>query len=304
MGEKSARLDFKLRHPPWLKVRLPEGKGYLEVKGLIDRLGLNTVCQSASCPNVGDCWTRRTATFMILGDICTRSCGFCNIKTGRPGRVDEGEPLKVAMAVGQLGLRHAVITSVDRDDLPDGGAAIWRETILNVKDLNPRCAIEVLIPDLKGDKDNLSLIFSARPTILAHNVETVPRLHRLVRPQAKYARSLEVLRLAAEQGLRVKSGLMVGLGEELNEVLSVMADLRSTGCSILTIGQYLSPSRDHLPVIRYWTPEEFATLKEAGNSMGYAHVESAPLVRSSYHADEQAGRASMPGPMNLSGRDR
>lgn len=304
MTEKSARLDFKLRHPPWLKVRLPQGKGYLEVKGLIDRLGLNTVCQSASCPNVGDCWARRTATFMILGDICTRSCGFCNVKTGRPGRVDEGEPLKMAMAVGHLGLRHAVITSVDRDDLPDGGAAIWRETILNVRDLNPRCAIEVLIPDLKGDKDNLSLIFSARPTILAHNIETVPRLHRLVRPQARYARSLEVLRLAAEQGLTVKSGLMVGLGEELSEVLSVMADLRSTGCSILTIGQYLSPSRDHLPVIRYWTPEEFAALKEAGKSMGYAHVESAPLVRSSYHADEQACRASMPGPMNLSGRDR
>jgi len=275
--------------PQWLKVRAPGGPNYRELIGLVRRQRLHTVCESAKCPNIGECWERGTATFMILGDICTRSCGFCAVKTGRPTELDESEPERVAEAVCQMHIHHAVITSVNRDELKDGGADIFRRTILAIRERRPNVTIEVLIPDFRGDPDALAAVMSAAPDILNHNVETVPRLYRRVRPQAKYPRSLEVLRRAKE--LRpdslTKSGLMVGLGEEYDEVLQVMRDLVANDVDILTVGQYLQPTRMHLPVERFWTPEEFASLKEAGMEMGFRHVEAGPLVRSSYHAEEQ-----------------
>jgi lipoyl synthase len=275
------------RHYPWLKVKLPQGENYFELKQLVREKRLHTVCESASCPNIGECWNQKTATFMILGDVCTRSCGFCDVKTGRPLGLDRDEPIRVAEAVKMLGLRHAVITSVNRDELPDGGAAIWAETIRQVRAQNPGCTIEALIPDFEGLEESLLRVLEAQPDILAHNTETVPRLYRTVRPQAKYPRSLELLQRAKKQGVVTKSGLMVGLGEEWEELHQVMQDLCAVHCDILTIGQYLQPSRQHLPVLRIYTPAEFRQLRQEGLALGFRHVESGPLVRSSYHAAEQ-----------------
>ena len=275
------------RRPEWLKVRLPHGEAFREVKAIVENHHLHTVCESAHCPNMAECWGRRTATFMILGDICTRSCRFCAVKTGRPTEVDELEPFRVADAVRQLNLKHAVITSVNRDELKDGGAHIFAETIRQIRKKSPGCRIEVLIPDFQGDYDSLKLVIDARPDILNHNVETIPRLYKEVRPQAKYDRSLWVLEESHRQGLVTKSGLMVGLGETPDEVLSVMRDLRKINCDILTIGQYLQPTKAHLPVDRFVHPNEFQMYKEKGLQMGFRFVESGPLVRSSYHADEQ-----------------
>ena len=277
--------------PEWLKVRFPTGPNYGRLRDLMRSKDLHTVCEEARCPNIGDCWNRGTATFMILGDTCTRSCGFCAVKTGRPVTVDTGEPRRVALAIQQMELRHAVITSVNRDELADGGAAIFAETIRWTRTLSPDTTIEVLIPDFKGDPEALATVLAAKPDILNHNTETVPRLYREVRPQAVYERSLELLRRAKEiaPGVRTKSGVMLGLGETREELLPVFADLAAQGVDILTVGQYLRPTPTHLPVVRYWRPEEFAELKERAMEMGFAHVESGPLVRSSYHAEEQAG---------------
>jgi lipoyl synthase len=275
------------RHYPWLKVKLPHGENYFELKQLVRDKRLHTVCESASCPNIGECWNQRTATFMILGDICTRSCGFCDVKTGRPLGLDREEPQRVAEAVKVLGLTHAVITSVNRDELPDGGASVWAETIRQVKVQNPRCTVEALIPDFEGSEAALLTVLDAKPGILAHNTETVPRLYRAVRPQAKYPRSLEVLQRAKQHSFVTKSGIMVGLGEEWEELRQVMQDLHDVECDILTIGQYLQPSRWHLAVRRIYTPEEFRQLRQESLALGFRHVESGPLVRSSYHAGEQ-----------------
>ena len=282
-----------LRHPerpPWLKVRFPAGGNYERLRDLMREQELHTVCEEARCPNIGDCWSRGTATFMILGDTCTRSCGFCAVKTGRPGTIDTGEPRRVALAVQRMGLRHAVITSVNRDELADGGASIFAETIRWTRRVSPETTIEVLIPDFKGDRAALATVLEAQPEILNHNTETVPRLYRVVRPQARYEQSLEVLAAAREldPGTLTKSGLMVGLGETKDELLAVFQDLADSNVDILTVGQYLRPTPAHLPVERYWTPEEFAELKEAALALGFRHVESGPLVRSSYHAEEQA----------------
>jgi lipoyl synthase len=275
------------RYYPWLKVRMPHGENYFELKQLVRDKRLHTVCESASCPNIGECWNQKTATFMILGDVCTRSCGFCDVKTGRPPGLDREEPTRVAEAVKTLGLKHAVITSVNRDELPDGGAAIWAETIRQVQMLNSGCTVEALVPDFEGLEESLLTVLGAKPDILAHNTETVPRLYRTVRPQAKYPRSLALLQHAKRQGFVTKSGLMVGLGEEWEELRQVMQDLCAVHCDILTIGQYLQPSRRHLPVLRIYTPEEFQQLREEGLGFGFKHVEAGPLVRSSYHAGEQ-----------------
>ncbi len=275
------------RKPEWLKVRLPHGKTFRDVKAIVEKYHLHTVCESARCPNQAECWARRTATFMILGDICTRSCRFCAVKTGRPTEADRLEPFRVAEAVKQLGLRHAVITSVNRDDLDDGGASIFAETVRQIRKKNPGCRVEVLIPDFKGEPEALSVLLKARPDILNHNVETVPRLYREVRPQAKYERSLWVLEESKRRGMVTKSGLMVGLGETPDEILTVMRDLRAVACDILTIGQYLRPTQNHLPVHRFVPPDEFDRYRREGLKMGFRFVESGPLVRSSYHADEQ-----------------
>lgn len=276
--------------PPWLKARFPTGPEFRRLEKLMRDEGLHTVCEEAHCPNIGDCWSRGTATFMILGDTCTRSCGFCAVKTGRPGFLDRDEPRRVALAIQQMGLRHAVITSVNRDELELGGADIFAATIRWTRRLSPDTTIEVLIPDFKGNRDALALVMGTHPEILNHNTETVPRLYHRVRPQAVYERSLEVLRRAKEMdpGTVTKSGVMVGLGETREELLDVFADMRRNDVQALTIGQYLRPSAQHLPIERYWRPEEFAELKARAVEMGFAHVESGPLVRSSYHAEEQA----------------
>lgn len=284
--------SMALKHPerpPWLKVRFPAGGEYERLRLLMREQDLHTVCEEARCPNIGDCWSRGTATFMILGDTCTRSCGFCAVKTGRPGTVDLGEPKRVALAIQTMGLRHAVITSVNRDELEDGGASIFAETIRWTRRLSPETTIEVLIPDFKGTWDALRIVTDAGPEILNHNTETVPRLYSVVRPQARYERSLELFRQAKrfDPETLAKSGLMVGLGETREELLPVFQDLRDAGVDILTLGQYLRPTPEHLEVVRYWTPDEFADLKQAALAMGFRHVESGPLVRSSYHAEEQ-----------------
>ena len=284
------------RHYPWLKVKLPQGENYFALKQLVRDKRLHTVCESASCPNIGECWNQRTATFMILGDICTRSCGFCDVKTGRPLGLDREEPQRVAEAVKVLGLTHAVITSVNRDELADGGASVWAETIRQVKAQNPRCTVEALIPDFEGSEKALLTVLDAKPGILAHNTETVPRLYRTVRPQAKYPRSLEVLQRAKQHRFVTKSGIMVGLGEEWEELWQVMQDLHDVECDILTIGQYLQPSRWHLAVRRIYTPEEFRQLRQEALALGFRHVESGPLVRSSYHAGEQKASAGLISP--------
>lgn len=277
-GQKSPR-------PEWLKVRAPGGETYANLKKMMRSKTLHTVCEEAHCPNIGECWGRGTATFLILGDICTRSCGFCAIKTGRPQPVDPEEPLKVALAVQQMGISHVVITSVNRDELPDQGSTIWAKTIVEVRRLNPKVSIEVLIPDFKGDLNCLQRVLDAKPNILNHNVETVPRLYRTVRPQAKYERSLRVLQYSKEQGFITKTGIMVGIGETFDEVVQVMKDLRQVDVDIFTIGQYLQPTPAHLPVDRFVTPEEFKQYKLIGIELGFRHVESGPLVRSSYHAE-------------------
>ncbi len=281
------------RRPEWLKVRLAGGKAYREVNDLVENLNLHTVCRSARCPNVGDCWSRRTATFMILGDVCTRNCRFCAVKTGHPNHVDPREPEKVARAVKALNLRHVVITSVTRDDLPDGGATVFVETINQIRSVHPGCSIEVLIPDFKGDRAALGAVFEARPDILNHNLEVVPRLYPLARAQAVFERSLEMLRQAKQHGLISKTGIMVGLGESREEVTELLKLLADIELDVLTIGQYLQPSRNHLPVVRYYEPEEFQELKKLGELFGIKHVESGPLVRSSYHADEQIERLAI-----------
>lgn len=279
---------IKRKFPEWLKVRAPGGENYHSLLRLVREQRLHTVCESASCPNIGECWSHRSLTIMILGNVCTRSCGFCDVLTGRPGTVDEDEPRRVAETLSQLGLRHTVITSVDRDELKDLGAGIWARTIQEVKRACPEMTLEVLIPDFKGRAAELDLVFATRPDILAHNLETVPRLNRRVRPQAGYLRSLGVIERARAQGLLTKSGLMLGLGERDDEIQEVMRDLFAAGCEVLTLGQYLRPSQKHLPVDRFVPPETFASLRAYGMSLGFKHVESGPLVRSSYHADQQA----------------
>jgi len=278
------------RRPPWLKVRAPSGPNYQDLKTLVSDLRLHTVCESARCPNIGDCWERRTATFMILGDVCTRSCGFCAVKTGRPEGLDLDEPERVAAAVARLQLRHAVITSVNRDELPDGGAHIFAGVIRAIRARCPKTTIETLIPDFQGNWEALATVLEAGPDILNHNLETIARLYRVVRPQAKYARSLELLAWAKALSPAVvtKSGMMLGVGETRDETREAMADLREANCDVLTLGQYLRPSLQHIPIRRYVPPAEFDALRREGLAMGFRHVESGPLVRSSYHADAQA----------------
>ena len=276
-----------VRKPEWLKARVPGGESYSRLKNMIDERKLHTVCEEARCPNMGECWNAGTATFMILGDTCTRSCGFCNVKTGKMHLVDEDEPRRVGEAVGLMNLRHAVITSVNRDELFDGGAHVFANTIQEIRKRLPLCKVEVLIPDFMGSEDALNIVLDAQPDVLNHNIETVPRLYRTVRPQAHYHRTLELLERAKMRGFTTKTGLMVGLGETADEVIDVMADLRAVNCDIFTIGQYLQPTKNHLPVERYVHPDEFAMYREKGMAMGFKHVQSSPLTRSSYHAEQQ-----------------
>jgi lipoic acid synthetase len=277
----------RTRLPPWLKVKLPGGAGYSELKSLVRDLALHTVCEEASCPNIGECWNARELTIMILGDTCTRSCGFCDVATGRPAPPDNDEPRRVADALSRLDLQHAVVTSVDRDELPDGGAAIWAETIRLTKAACPAMSLEVLVPDFRGRLEHADVVLDARPDVFAHNTETVPRLYRTVRPQARYDWTLAVLRHAASRGALTKTGVMLGLGETRDEVVEVMRDLADARVAILTLGQYLRPSKRHLPVARFVPPEEFAELAAIGQELGLRHVEAGPLVRSSYHAGSQ-----------------
>lgn len=285
-GEKEAKPRRK--HPDWLKVRFPGGPDYAELKRRVTQLQLNTVCQSASCPNIGECWNNKALTIMILGDICTRSCRFCDVATGRPLAVDEGEPKRVAEILAELELRHTVITSVDRDDLDDGGASIWAETLRACHETAPQMTIEVLTGDFKGELRDVDTVLDAQPDVFAHNLETVPRLSREVRVQARYDRSFDVLRRGRERGALTKSGIMLGLGEELEEVTDVIDQLAEFGLTILTLGQYLSPSKKHLPIARYVHPDEFDELERYARAKGITEVVSGPLVRSSYHAEGQA----------------
>jgi lipoyl synthase len=282
-------IDIHERRPEWLKARAPGGPNHHELKVLTNRLQLHTVCESARCPNLGECWDQRTATFMILGDVCTRRCGFCAVPKGMPLPLDYQEPERVASAVAHLGLKYAVVTSVNRDDRKDGGAEIFALTIQAIRRIKPDCLVEVLIPDFQGSREALETVIAARPDVLDHNMETVPRYYRQVRPGARYERSLNLLAAVHEidATITTKSGMMLGLGEDTSEVLAAMKDLRDHGCQILTLGQYLRPSLDHLPIDRYYSPDEFAELKKQGEAMGFSHVESGPLVRSSYHARDQ-----------------
>jgi len=275
--------------PDWLRIKLSNGKNFNEIKAILRENKLHTVCEEALCPNIGECFEQRTATFLILGDTCTRQCGFCAVKKGMPFGIDKQEPLRIAEAVRKIQLRYVVITSVTRDDLADGGASVYAQTIQCIREHVEDCMIEVLIPDFGGSSKSLEIVLNARPDVLNHNIETVPRLYPQVRPKADYKRSLKLLKNAKEtvNELTTKSGLMLGLGEEWDEIISVMQDIRNVGCDILTLGQYLSPKRDALPIQRYYTPEEFETLKLEGERMGFMHVESGPLVRSSYHAKAQ-----------------
>ena len=287
-------IELAQKRPEWLKVRAPGGKNYVELQTLMRDLELHTVCEEARCPNIGECWGHRTATFMILGDTCTRACGFCAVKTGRPGALDWGEPERVARAVQTMGLKHVVVTSVNRDDQPDGGSLIFAATIRKIRAYVPGCTVEVLTPDFEGVRSSLENVLRARPDVFNHNVETVERLTKAVRRRARYRRSLEVLRMAKEivPGLCTKSGIMVGLGEMRAEITQTMQDLRACDVDILTIGQYLRPTPQHLDIVRYYHPDEFAELKAEGLALGFKHVESGPLVRSSYHAHEHAAIAS------------
>lgn len=273
--------------PKWLRVKLPTGKKYTELRGLVDKYNLHTICTSGSCPNMGECWSEGTATFMILGNICTRSCGFCGVKTGRPETVDWEEPEKVARSIKLMDIKHAVVTSVDRDDLLDGGSIIWAETIQAIRRMNPETTLETLIPDFQGKTKNIDRIITVKPEVVSHNMETVKRLTREVRIQAKYEQSLQVLKYLKENGIeRTKSGIMLGLGEKEEEVIQTLSDLRAVGLDIVTIGQYLQPSKKHLPVKEFITPDQFKKYEEIGLEMGFRHVESGALVRSSYKAQK------------------
>ena len=282
--------------PAWLKARAPMGDNYHELKKLARGLGLHTVCESAQCPNIGECWNHHTATFMLLGNVCTRHCGFCAVPKGKPGPIDFDEPRRVGEAVARLGLKFAVVTSVNRDDDNRGGARVFAMTIEEIRRQAPGCGVEVLIPDFQGDEEALRIVLEARPNILNHNTETVPRLYRVARSGARYQRTLQLLANVKSfaRGIASKSGVMMGLGETTDEMLDVFRDLAAQGLDILTVGQYLRPSRDHLPMARYYSPEEFAFLKDAAMTLGFKHVESGPLVRSSYHAHEQAESTSAP----------
>ena len=282
------------RKPPWLKVKAPGGPNYLTLKHIMRDLRLHTVCEAAHCPNIGECWEHRAATFMILGDVCTRNCAYCAVAHGTPAPLDVGEPQRLADAVAQMGLKHVVITSVDRDDLPNGGAEVFAACIAEIRRRLPATSIEVLIPDFKGNPEALRVIVAARPDILNHNLETIARLYRIARPGGRYTRALELLRTAKEMNpdLLTKSGVICGLGEEWDELLVAIRDLRAQGVDIITLGQYLRPSEQHLPIARWYTPDEFTELKRYGMSLGFRHVESGPLVRSSYHAWEQVEAAT------------
>lgn len=282
----SGENKVKIKKPKWLRVKLPTGENYKRVRGLVDEHKLHTICESGNCPNMGECWGEGTATFMILGNICTRSCGFCAVKTGKPDEVDEFEPGRVAHSVKTMGVKHAVITSVDRDDLKDGGSTIWAQTVRAIRNQSPETTMETLIPDFAGNWENLQVIIDVAPEIVSHNLETVRRLTKGVRIQAKYDRSLEVLFRLKKGGMNTKSGLMLGLGETPDEVLESMEDLRSVNVDVLTLGQYLQPTAKHLPIHEFVTPEQFAVYKEEGLKMGFRYVESGPLVRSSYHAEK------------------
>ncbi|MEI6665054.1 MAG: lipoyl synthase [Chloroflexota bacterium] len=283
------------RKPEWIKARWPGGERFMEVKRLLRENELHSVCEEARCPNIGECFNSGTATFMILGDICTRACGFCDVTSGKPIGLDLLEPLRLAQSVETLGLDYAVITSVNRDDLADGGSSIFAACIRAIRHRTPSCQVEVLIPDFEGNEAALRTVVEAGPVVLNHNTETVPRLYPRVRPKGRYPRSLELIQRvkAIDPSMTTKSGIMVGLGEEFEEVVQTMTDLREHGCDLLTVGQYLRPSMKHLPVERYWHPDEFEALTEVGNCLGFAHVEAGPLVRSSYHAGEQS-RAARP----------
>ena len=283
---KSAESKYK-RRPHWLKIRLPQGANFYKVRDLVKNGQLHTVCESAHCPNLGECWGRKTATFLIMGNVCSRKCRFCAVDKGSPLPLDDKEPERVADAVSQLGLRYAVITSVTRDDLPDGGASQFAAVVKEIRALVPSCRIEVLIPDFAGDDAALRTVIDVHPEVINHNLETVQELYSRVRPQADYDRSLHLIRRVSDSGVVSKSGLMLGLGEEKTQVRAALSDLRRSGCQILTLGQYLQPSRNFLPVERFVPPEEFLDYKKIGMEMGFQHVESGPLVRSSYHADEQ-----------------
>lgn len=274
------------KKPDWLRVKLPTGENYLHVRKLVDTHKLHTICESGNCPNMGECWGAGTATFMILGNVCTRSCGFCAVATGRPGAVDNGEPDRVANSVKLMNVKHCVITSVDRDDLPDGGSGIWVETIRAVRKISPQTKFETLIPDFKGETENMDRVFAEKPDVLSHNLETVRRLTKQVRVQAKFDRSLDVLRRAKRSGLRTKSGIMLGLGETDQEIIETMTELRDANVDVLTLGQYLQPTKQHLPVAEFVHPDRFAKYKKLGLEMGFLFVESGPLVRSSYHAEK------------------
>ena len=277
----------RVQKPKWLRVKLPTGENYKQVRGLVDKYRLHTICESGHCPNMGECWGAGTATFMILGNICTRSCGFCNVATGRPMNVDWEEPEKVARSVKLMKIKHAVLTSVDRDDLADGGSIIWAETVRAIRRISPETTMETLIPDFKGELHNVDRIIEANPEIVSHNIETVRRLTRKVRIQAQFDRSLMVLKYLKEQGIRrTKSGIMLGLGETKEEVIEAMRELHEANVDIITLGQYLQPTKRHLPVVEFITPEVFQELEEVGLEMGFKFVESGPLVRSSYHAEK------------------
>ncbi|WP_339831167.1 lipoyl synthase [uncultured Altibacter sp.] len=287
MNTETIELKKPAPKPKWLRVKLPTGKKYTALRGLVDKYDLHTICTSGSCPNMGECWTEGTATFMILGNICTRSCGFCGVKTGRPETVDWDEPEKVARSIKLMEIKHAVITSVDRDDLKDMGSILWAETVKAIRRMNPETTLETLIPDFQGVTRHIDRIISVQPEVVSHNMETVKRLTREVRIQAKYERSLEVLRYLKEQGIkRTKSGIMLGLGETENEVIQTLEDLRNVGLDIVTIGQYLQPSKRHLPVKEFIHPDQFEKYEKIGLDMGFRHVESGALVRSSYKAQK------------------
>ncbi len=278
----------QVKKPKWLRVKLPTGKKYTELRGLVDKYKLNTICTSGSCPNMGECWGEGTATFMILGNVCTRSCGFCGVQTGRPDTVEWDEPEKVARSIKLMKIKHAVLTSVDRDDLKDGGSIIWAETVQAIRRASPKTTLETLIPDFQGKTNLLDRIIEVHPEVVSHNMETVKRLTREVRIQAKYERSLEVLKYLKDNGMRTKSGIMLGLGETEDEVIETMHDLKNIGLDIITIGQYLQPSKKHLPVRRFVTPDQFKKYETIGKELGFMHVESSALVRSSYKAHKHA----------------
>ena len=284
--ESTITEEAPLKKPNWLRVKLPLGESYKHVRGLVEKHKLHTICESGNCPNMGECWGEGTATFMILGNVCTRSCGFCAVATGRPGSVDWDEPQRVAEAIHLMKVKHAVVTSVDRDELKDGGSIIWYNTIKAIKNLNPNTTLETLIPDFRGFKDQIQRVIDAAPEVVSHNMETVERITKQVRIQAKYRRSLEVLEALKQGGMRTKTGIMLGLGETKEEVIQTMQDLVNVGADVLTLGQYLQPTKKHLKVQRFVHPDEFAELREIGYTIGFDYVESGPLVRSSYHSEK------------------